>query len=430
MIPAELIKTKRNGIPVSKNDLNLFINEYAKGKLPEYQMSAFLMAVYFSGMEDDEIFSLVDVMLKSGKQMDFSHLDHYVADKHSTGGVGDKVSIILGPLMAAAGLAIPMLSGRSLGHTGGTLDKLETIPGYQTDIPLYKFKTIVDTVGISMIGQTEDICPADKKMYALRDVTGTVESIPLICGSIMSKKIAEGIQGLVLDVKSGNGAFMKTPQEAKSLGTTLQKIGEAFDVKTDVVYSSMEQPLGKTAGLWCEVAESIKALQGKGADDLMAVTFELGAKLLVQAGVTRSETAAMGVQENLISSGHALEKFVQMVEAQGGNEKDIEHYKRLHVPSHEKLFTAKKEGIIQAINTYKIGLATVELGCGRKSVTDAVDPTAGMEFLKKIGDSVVQGEPLIRCFNSNEQKLESAVNYLRSSHTIGQSSAKHSLFIS
>lgn len=428
MIPGEIIKQKRDGKTVSKDDLKAFVEGYTQGTIPEAQMSAFFMAIYFSGMEDEEIFSLVTLMLESGKSMDFSHLDSYVADKHSTGGVGDKVSIILGPLMAAAGLAIPMISGRSLGHTGGTLDKLETIPSYRTDLNLREFQEQVEKIGIAMIGQTGEICPADKKMYALRDVTGTVESIPLICGSIMSKKIAEGIRGLVLDVKLGSGAFMKSLEEAKVLGKMLKRIGEAFNVHTDVVYSSMNQPLGNTAGLWCEVAESIDAMHGNGPDDLMAVTFELGGKLLVQAGITRSETAAFSLQQNLIDSGKAWNKFLEMAAAQGGDIKKLEPFNNLHKPTVEKIYYAPKTGIIQSMDTYRIGLATVELGCGRKNRKDKLDSSAGMEFLKKIGAPVVEGEPLIRCFNSNQKKLETALNYLRNTFTIDKDSITHTLF--
>ena len=293
MIPSEIIKQKRNGGEISHTQIKDFIYDYLSGEIPEYQMSALLMAIFFKGMTDSEISALVDVMLNSGERMDFAHHNNYVADKHSTGGVGDKVSIILGPLLAAAGIAIPMLSGRSLGHTGGTLDKLETIPGYKVEIDLDDFRKQVDSIGIAMIGQTKEICPADRRMYALRDVTGTVESIPLICGSIMSKKIAEGIQGLVLDVKTGNGAFMKNIDDARKLGNTLKMIGKSFNINTDVVYTSMDQPLGNTTGLWCEVQESIEGLKGNGPNDTMQVTFELGAKLVVQAGLSKThETSA------------------------------------------------------------------------------------------------------------------------------------------
>lgn len=248
MIPAELITRKREGHAIPAKDLETFIQGYVAGTIPDYQMSAFLMAVFFQGMAEEELFSLVEIMISSGRRLDFSYLKPYVADKHSTGGVGDKVSLILAPLLSAAGLAIPMLSGRGLGHTGGTLDKLETIPGFKTALSLKTFQHQVESYGLAIMGQTEDICPADRKMYALRDVTGTVPSIPLICGSIMSKKIAEGIQGLVIDIKTGNGAFMKTQRQAQELAKWLVKIGKRFGVETDVVFTSMDQPLGRNAG--------------------------------------------------------------------------------------------------------------------------------------------------------------------------------------
>ena len=303
MNPNQLVQRKISGEAITQTEMASFINAYVDEKIHDDEMTPFLKAVHAHGMTDEETIILTDIMLNSGDRLAFSNMDAYVADKHSTGGVGDKVSMVLGPIMAAAGLAIPMLTGRSLGHTGGTTDKLETIPGFQTSLTLDQFKANVETHGICIMGQTESICPADRKMYALRDVTDTIDSIPLICGSIMSKKIAEGIQGLVLDIKTGNGAFMKTIDQARSLGQILQKVGEAFHVKTDVVYSSMNQPLGRTAGLWCEMDESIAALKGDGAKDLMDVVFELGNKLLVQAGIIRGETAAVSMQENLIQSG-------------------------------------------------------------------------------------------------------------------------------
>lgn len=429
MIPSEIIKQKRNGNEISHTQIKDFINGYLSEEIPDYQMSALLMAIFFNGMTESEISALVDVMLNSGKRMDFTHHANYVADKHSTGGVGDKVSIILGPLLAAAGIAIPMLSGRSLGHTGGTLDKLETIPGFKVDINLDDFRKQVDSIGIAMIGQTKDICPADRRMYALRDVTGTIESIPLICGSIMSKKIAEGIRGLVLDIKTGNGAFMKNIDDAHKLGDTLTKIGNAFNINTDVVYTSMNQPLGKTAGLWCEIRESIDGLKGNGPDDTMQVTFDLGAKLILQAGLSKTQSEAIALQNELISNGKAYEKFLEMVEYQGGNPQDIENYNQRHQPKFSKSLKAKESGYIQSMDTYKIGLATIELGCGRKKTTDAVDPTAGIEFYKKIGDKVSQGDTLLKFFNSDSSKLNPAEKLLKDSIQIGKEKVEHKLFL-
>lgn len=430
MIPSEIIKIKRDGKALNKDQINDFVNGYLTGDIPEYQLSALLMAIFFNGMSDDEIFALVEIMLNSGDKMDFSHSSKYVADKHSTGGVGDKVSIILAPLLAAAGIAIPMISGRSLGHTGGTLDKLETIPGFKVDLSLDEFRKEVDSIGLSMIGQTETICPADKRMYALRDVTGTVESIPLICGSIMSKKIAEGIQGLVLDVKTGNGAFMKNESDAKKLGEMLTKIGEAFGVTTDAVYTSMDQPLGRFAGLWCEARESIDGLLGKGPDDTMEVTFELGSKLLIQAGISRNKSEAFQLEKKLISKGNAYDKFLEMVDYQGGNQDDIKNYKELHLPKYRDQIIAQQNGYINSMDTYKIGLATVELGCGRKKTNDPVDSTAGIEFIKKIGDEVSKGDVVYNIFNSDKSKLNSAVELLKSTYAIKSEKTRHKLILS
>jgi pyrimidine-nucleoside phosphorylase len=424
MNPTQLVQRKISGEAIPQTEMASFINAYVDEKIGDDEMTPFLKAVHAHGMTDEETIILTDIMLNSGDRLVFSNMDAYVADKHSTGGVGDKVSMVLGPIMAAAGLAIPMLTGRSLGHTGGTTDKLETIPGFQTSLTLDQFKANVETHGICIMGQTESICPADRKIYALRDVTDTIDSIPLICGSIMSKKIAEGIQGLVLDIKTGNGAFMKTIDQAQSLGKTLQKVGEAFHVKTDVVYSSMNQPLGRTAGLWCEMDESIAALKGDGAKDLMDVVFELGSKLLVQAGIIRGETAAVSIQENLIQSGKAYDKFEEMVSVQGG---DLSQIKQLHPPKFELIVSAKSSGYVESMDTLNIGWAAVELGCGRRKKDDILDPTAGIEFMAKIGDKVQKGDPLFRCFNSNENKLNSALNYLLDSARIGSEKKTHTL---
>jgi len=429
MIPAEIIQRKRDGKALTVDELKFFINGYTEGSLPDYQMSALLMAIYFKGMEFQEISVLTELMIDSGKRMDFSQLDAYVADKHSTGGVGDKVSIILGPLMAAAGLVIPMISGRGLGHTGGTLDKLETIPGFRTELTLTEFREAVEKTGIAMIGQTGEICPADKKIYALRDVTGTIQSIPLICGSIMSKKIAEGIQGLVLDVKTGNGAFMKTPTQAHDLADHLTRIGTDFGVKTDTVFTSMNQPLGDNAGLWCEMLESINCLRGGGPDDTMAVTYKLGARLLIQAGIADSEEAAISLLQSLIADGQAWNKFLEVADFQGGDIKVFSNPEQQHKPLYARDFLAPATGYIEAMDTYKIGLAIVSLGCGRLKSDDAIDPTGGMEFVHKIGAAVNRGDVLIRCFNSNSDKLDQAVALLDGTISIGTNKVEHQLFL-
>ena len=420
-----LASRKANGEPIPGKELATFIMAYVDGQITDDDMTPFLKSVHSNGMTIEETIAFTEVMLNSGDRVQISGIDAYLADKHSTGGIGDKVSIVLAPLMAAAGLAIPMLAGRSLGHTGGTIDKLETIPGFEMNLTIEQFKSNVENHGICIMGQTDSICPADRKMYALRDVTGTIDSIPLICGSIMSKKIAEGIQGLVLDIKTGNGAFMNTMERAVPLGETLQKVGEAFNVNTDVVYTSMNQPLGHTAGMWCEIEESMAALKGSGAQDLMDVIYELGSKLLVQAGVTRSETAAISIQENLIESGKAYEKFEEMLSAQSG---DISNLTHINSPQFEKIITAQSNGFITSMDTLNIGWAAVDLGCGRRNKSDILDPTAGIEFKAKVGDQVAIGDPIFRCFNSNENNLNSAIRCLVDTITIDQEKVVHTLF--
>ena len=420
-----LAHRKANGEAIPGKELAIFITAYVDGQITDDDMTPFLKSVHSNGMTIEETIAFTEVMLNSGDRVEISGIDAYLADKHSTGGVGDKVSIVLAPLMAAAGLAIPMLAGRSLGHTGGTIDKLETIPGFEMNLTIEQFKSNVENHGICIMGQTDSICPADRKMYALRDVTGTIDSIPLICGSIMSKKIAEGIQGLVLDIKTGNGAFMNTMERAVPLGETLQKVGEAFNVNTDVVYTSMNQPLGRTAGMWCEIEESMTALKGGGPQDLMDVIYELGSKLLVQAGVTRSETAAISIQENLIQTGKAYEKFEEMLSAQSG---DISNLTNINSPQFEKIITAQSNGFIKSMDTLKIGWAAVDLGCGRRNKSDMLDPTAGIEFKAKVGDQVAIGDPIFRCFNSNENNLNSAIKCLVDTITIDQEKVVHTLF--
>ena len=420
-----LASRKANGEPIPGKELATFIMAYVDGQITDDDMTPFLKSVHSNGMTIEETIAFTEVMLNSGDRVQISGIDAYLADKHSTGGIGDKVSIVLAPLMAAAGLAIPMLAGRSLGHTGGTIDKLETIPGFEMNLTIEQFKSNVENHGICIMGQTDSICPADRKMYALRDVTGTIDSIPLICGSIMSKKIAEGIQGLVLDIKTGNGAFMNTMERAVPLGETLQKVGEAFNVNTDVVYTSMNQPLGRTAGMWCEIEESMTSLKGDGPQDLMDVIYELGSKLLVQAGVTRSETAAISIQENLIQTGKAYEKFEEMLSAQSG---DISNLTNINSPQFEKIITAQSNGFIKSMDTLNIGWAAVDLGCGRRNKSDILDPTAGIEFKAKVGDQVAIGDPIFRCFNSNENNLNSAIKYLVDTITIDQEKVVHTLF--
>ena len=401
----KIINKKLSGSPLTSAELEFIIMSYVDNTINDSIMTDFLKSVHQNGMVKDEIVSLTRIMINSGETIDFSGLNSFVADKHSTGGVGDKVSIILGPILASLGIAVPMLAGRSLGHTGGTIDKLETIPGFNTNLTIADFKNNVERSGVCIMSQTESICPADKKIYALRDITGTIDSIPLICGSIMSKKISEGIDGLVLDIKIGNGAFMRSLSQGKKLGTMLKFIGEQFNVSTKVVYSNMDQPLGKTAGMWCEIEESIHALKGNGSEDLMRVIFELGSKLIIEAGIVETTLEATEIQKKSINNGMAFEKFEEMVSNQDGI---IKKAGELNAPIFSKEITSKKDGYLKSFDTIAVGWAAVEMGCGRKIKSDKLDNTAGIKFNAKVGDYIEEGDRIMSCFNSDNDKLNDA----------------------
>ena len=415
MIYSNLISKKRDGFNLKKSDVELFFNGYLIGKVTDAQMSAMLMAIYFNGMDEEEIFSLVEVMLRSGKTLDFSDSKDFVADKHSTGGIGDKVSLILAPVIAGLGLKIPMIAGRGLGFTGGTIDKLECIPGFNTNPGIDNFIKWVSRSGYAVMSQSEEICPADRRIYDLRSKTGTVASIPLICGSIMSKKIAEGISGLVLDIKVGNGTFMKSKHKAIELGSWMKKIGEAFNIKTNIVYSNMNQPLGNYAGLSCEVFEAIECLKGKGPNDLMEVTFELGSQLLLQSGAAKTLSEAIELQKNIIESGKALKIFENSVETQGGR---LNEFLSQSLPKYESYIYPKNSGFIQEMDTESIGWHLVDMGCVLQSIDQKLDKTAGIEFLKKTGDRVHQDQPVFRVFCSNKDKINKVSKTLSNTLTI------------
>ena len=421
MIYSNLISKKRDGFNLKKSDVELFFNGYLKGKVTDAQMSAMLMAIYFNGMDEEEIFSLVEVMLRSGKTLDFSDSKDFVVDKHSTGGIGDKVSLILAPVIAGLGLKIPMIAGRGLGFTGGTIDKLECIPGFNTNPGIDNFIKWVSRSGYAVMSQSEEICPADRRIYDLRSKTGTVASIPLICGSIMSKKIAEGISGLVLDIKVGNGTFMKSKHKAIELGSWMKKIGEAFNIKTDIIYSNMNQPLGNYAGLSCEVFEAIECLKGKGPNDLMEVTFELGSQLLLQSGVAKTLSEAIELQKNIIDSGKALKIFENSVETQGGR---LNEFRAQSLPKYESYVCPKNSGFIQKMDTESIGWHLVDMGCVLQNRDQKLDKTAGIEFLKKTGDRVHQDQPVFRVFCSNKDKINKVSKTLSNTLTIDEIEAQ------
>ena len=421
MDPIKTIKAKQNQSILSSKEIDFLVSSYSNNQITDEIMTEFLKAVKDNGMNMDETISLTKTMIDSGEKMDFSHLNSYVADKHSTGGVGDKVSLILGPLMASLGITIPMIAGRSLGHTGGTIDKLETIPGFKTDLSIQEFKNCIEKIGLCIMSQTDSICPADKKMYALRDVTNTIDSMPLICGSIMSKKIAEGIRGLVLDIKIGNGAFMKNLKDGKDLASKLMKVGGAFNVSTDVIFSNMDQPLGRTAGMWCEVNESINAMNGEGAEDLMNVVYNLGTKMLLQAKIVKSATEARQIQIENIRNGRALKKFQQMVKNQSGQ---IDLGPKINNPSYSHEVVSEHDGYVSSFDTTAIGWALVELGCGRKKSGDVLDNSAGIEFYAKVGEKIEKGEAIFRCFGSRKSKLKNAVNLIENTFCISDEKVK------
>ena len=394
MNPAELIRKKRGGGKLTREEIRLFVDGYLAGTVPDYQMSAFLMAVYFQKMDFEETTLLTECMLRSGIVVDLSSVPGVKVDKHSSGGVGDKVSLILAPMVAACGVPVPMISGRGLGHTGGTLDKLESIPGFRTNLSLDEYKSVVAEIGVVMIGQTGEIVPADKKMYALRDVTGTVENISLIAGSIMSKKIAEGIDALVLDIKTGRGAFMQSDGEAVELAKTLIAIGKQFDKKTVGFITDMNQPLGYAVGNWLEVVECIDCLQGKNVPDLMEVTNVLGGAMVMLGGKAATVNEGIARCRQAISSGSAFSKFKEMVKRQDGEISYIDDPKKYRLDAVQQEIKSSVSGIVQSIDALEIGFTAIELGAGRMKVDDVIDPGAGIMLKKKIGDTVRAGEPL------------------------------------
>lgn len=392
MNTVELIRKKRNGQTLTGEEILFIINSYLKNKIPDYQFSAFLMAVYFRGMTTEETAALTKAMLYSGKVIDLNAIPGFKIDKHSTGGVGDKTSLILAPIAAAAGVKVPMISGRGLGHTGGTLDKLESIPGFRTDLNLFQYKSVVKKCGSVLIGQTKEIAPADKLIYALRDVTATVESIPLITSSIMSKKLAEGIDGLVLDIKTGSGAFMSDIKDARLLAQALIGTAKAFGKKVIGFITDMNQPLGNYIGNWLEVYESILCLQGENVHDLMTVTYNLSGAMIYLGGKAKSIEEGISISREMVLSGRAMDKFLEVVKLQGGDISYIKNPEKYPKAKVIEKITASKSGYFSKVDNYKLGMASLELGAGRLTKEDKIDPKAGIVFVIKIGDRVKQGD--------------------------------------
>jgi pyrimidine-nucleoside phosphorylase len=396
--PVELIGKKRDGGALTQPEMAEFIGAYTRGTVPEYQMAAFLMAVYFRGMDQAETLAFTDVMLRSGDVIDLSSIPGRKVDKHSTGGVGDKVSLILAPMVAACGVPVPMISGRGLGHTGGTLDKLESIPGFRTTLTVEEFRTVLQDTGLVLAGQTEKIAPADRKMYALRDVTGTIGCLPLIAGSIMSKKLAEGIDALVLDVKAGQGAFMPDPDRAIELARLLVDIGERYGKRTMAFVTAMDQVLGHAVGNWLEVAEAVACLRGKNVADLMEVTTVLGGAMVHLGG--KAATIEEGMQQCLsaVWSGRAYGKFLDVVARQGGDVGIVHDPARAPAAPVVREVRAPEAGTVVAMDARRIGMLTIGLGAGRTKIEDRVDPRTGIVVTKKVGDRVGKGELLARLY--------------------------------
>ena len=420
MRAVDIILSKRDGRTLAREEIRFFVDGVTAGTLPDYQASALLMAILLRGMTGEETAWLTDAMVHSGVRVDLSGIPGVKVDKHSTGGVGDKTSLVLAPLAAACGVPVPMMSGRGLGHTGGTLDKLESIPGFRVDLSLEEMKAALARVGCAMIGQTAQIAPADKKLYALRDVTGTVESIPLISASIMSKKIAEGIDALVLDVKTGSGAFMKTEADSRALAESLVSIGNASGVKTEAIITAMDAPLGRAVGNALEVIECIEVLKGVESADLVDVSVELAARMLVLGKAAPDRVAAERQVRTAIASGAGLERFRRIVEAQGGDAKVVDDYARLPQAPHRHIVSAPRAGYVAGIDAELIGRASVALGAGRDRVDDPIDPAVGILLAAKPGDAVRVGDPLLEVHYRDRSRLETAMRLTGRAITIDE----------
>ncbi|MGB9591199.1 MAG: thymidine phosphorylase, partial [Candidatus Kryptoniota bacterium] len=402
----------------SDEQLRYFIKGYSNGEIHDYQASALLMAIFFRGMNDREVTSLTRAMIETGQVVDLSEITGCKVDKHSTGGVGDKISLLLAPLAAACGAKVPMVSGRGLGHTGGTIDKLESIPGFRTALSISEYKDILKRVGLVMSAQSEDIVPADKKLYALRDVTATVESIPLITASIMSKKIAEGIDALVLDVKVGNGAFMKNPDDARNLARKMVEVGKMFGKKVTAFLTDMNQPLGNEIGNWREIVESVKVLRSEcNVEDVEELTVSLTSEVVrLCLGISPGE--AEGIVRKKLKDGSGYEKFREMVAAQGGDVSFIDNLQKYPEPKVILEIKGKETGYVGFINAYRIGMAAVKLGAGRLKLTDSIDPVAGIRIEKKVGDFLRAGDVIAFIYGNDEKRSRAAYAEVEASFEI------------
>ncbi len=415
----DLIQKKRDGGELTADEISMLLSGYAAGEIPDYQMSAFLMAVFFRGMSLRETADFTMAMVRSGETLDLSAIRGIKVDKHSTGGVGDKTSLVLIPLVAAAGAPVAKLSGRGLGHTGGTIDKLESIPGFRTQLDTRALIDQVNRIGCAIAGATTELVPADKKLYALRDVTATVDSIPLIASSVMSKKIAGGGDAIVLDVKTGSGAFMKTLDGARELARAMVGIGAQVTRRTIAVITDMDQPLGRAVGNALEVAEAIETLRGEGPADLRDLCLELGAQMVTLAGVTRSAADGKTAVAKLLRDGSALAKFAQMIEAQGGDRRVVDDLRRLPTAPVRVSVEALSSGVVAAIDAQAVGVAAMELGAGRARRDDRIDPAVGIVLARKVGDAVRPGEPLADVHASDRMSAEQAGRQIQAAYRIG-----------
>jgi pyrimidine-nucleoside phosphorylase/thymidine phosphorylase len=415
----DIIRKKRDRQELTQEEIHFFVDRYAKGDVPDYQASALTMAIYLNGMTVSETVAMTNEMLYSGDVLDWSSLPGKKVDKHSTGGVGDKTSLILAPIVAAAGVYVPMISGRGLGHTGGTLDKLESIPGFNVRLSAEQFEKVLSETHLALAGQTGEIAPADKKLYALRDVTSTVESIPLITSSILSKKLAEGIDGLVLDVKVGSGAFMKNEKDALALAESLQTIGTQAGKKVIALITDMEQPLGTHVGNSLEVIESVEVLRGKVENDLSQLSFELAAHMLLLGEAADSFDQAMKKVKELVKSGAAFEKFKEVVSAQDGDPQALDDYSRLPGAQKTEVVKASHAGYVEKISAEEVGVAGMLLGAGRRKVDDQIDHGVGLILHAKVGDQVKADEELATLYYNDEDKLSDAKPLLESAFGIG-----------
>src|SRR5437588_156106 len=418
MRTVDLIQRKRDGAELAPEEIDFLVDGYTSGEIPDYQMSAFLMAVFFSGMTDREVSRLTECMLQSGETVDLSSVPGVKVDKHSTGGVGDKTSLIVAPLAAAAGVVVPMMSGRALGHTGGTLDKLESIPGFRTGLTAEEFRNQLAQIGLAFIGQSDQLAPADRKLYALRDVTATVESIPLISSSIMSKKLAEGIDALVLDVKVGSGAFMKKQVDARRLAQTMVGIGRRMDKKVVALITDMNQPLGYAIGNALEIMEASQTLQNAGPADLTKLSLELAARMIFLGKKTGSMDEARRTAEKHLVDGSAYQKFKKVVEAQGGNSQALDKFEILPNATGMREVVSPRAGYVAAIDAEDIGVASNVIGAGRDRKEDLIDPAVGIILEVKIGEKVDAGSVLCRLYYTKEDRVEEAADMVEDAFRI------------